>query len=296
MARPLKQGLDYFSLDVDFLRDDKLRIIMKAQGTKSIAVIICLLSRIYKEHGYFLQWDERKMPYLVSDDVCTDSGVVTEVLSTALDVGFFDAAIFEKHKILTSKGIQKRYFAACSKRTNIEIFEEILLINPDVFQKNAVKKDVTTMSKNVFSEKTPVSDEKNLVFSEKTPESKGKESKGKESKVEKEKNIFSEKTPTTFSQFPDVFDFYKSNIHPNISEVEQNKIIAIAQKYGEELVIKAIERSVTRGKRNIGYIEGILKSWGKNGYDEDDSKVKSKENPQIAMAKQAMELLGGNYG
>ena len=54
--------------------------------------------------------------------------------------------------------------------------------------------------------------------------------------------------------------------------------------------MKAIERAVVRGKNSLGYTEAILKSWMANGYDEE---AKQKENPQLAMAREAIALLHG---
>ncbi|MCS2285181.1 DUF4373 domain-containing protein [Bacteroides fragilis] len=46
MARPTKQGIEYFSLDVDFFSDIKVRRISKACGPASTSILICLLCNI----------------------------------------------------------------------------------------------------------------------------------------------------------------------------------------------------------------------------------------------------------
>ena len=61
---------------------------------------------------------------------------------------------------------------------------------------------------------------------------------------------------------------YENNIHPVASEIELQKIEDDVGHYGEDVFIKAIERAVVRGHRSLGYIEGILKDWEVNGYDE----------------------------
>lgn len=75
MARPYKQGLDYFPLDVNFLQDIKTRKIMRACGAQSIPILISLLSSIYREAGYYVQWDS-DMPFLVADEVGASEGAV----------------------------------------------------------------------------------------------------------------------------------------------------------------------------------------------------------------------------
>ncbi len=80
MARPLKKGIPYFSLDVDFLSDIKVRRILRGCGTKSIAILISLLGNIYRDEGYYLRWDD-DVAFLVADEVGTNEGSVEEVCS-----------------------------------------------------------------------------------------------------------------------------------------------------------------------------------------------------------------------
>ena len=51
MARPTKQGLDYFPFDVGFFGDQKIRILKARYGADGIAVYVKLLCDVYKE-GY----------------------------------------------------------------------------------------------------------------------------------------------------------------------------------------------------------------------------------------------------
>lgn len=58
MARPTKDGIDYFPLDVDFLQDDKIRLIKAEFGSKGILIVISLLCDIYRTTGYYKVWDK----------------------------------------------------------------------------------------------------------------------------------------------------------------------------------------------------------------------------------------------
>ena len=127
MARPLKQGLDYFPLNVDFLSDVKIRKIMRACGTNSIAILISLLGNIYKD-GYYILWDS-DMPFLISDEVGVSEGAVCEVVNKALQVGAFHQDIYDKHEILTSKGIQERFYSATVERNKVDFDEKICLLD-----------------------------------------------------------------------------------------------------------------------------------------------------------------------
>ena len=111
MARPMKQGLDYFPLDVDFFRDLKIRKLKRSQGTRAPLVIICLLGYIYRDDGYFLRWD-KDVASLVAEELGFSDGMVTNIVEEAVSVGLFDSVMYEKYSILTSRGIQRRYFKA----------------------------------------------------------------------------------------------------------------------------------------------------------------------------------------
>lgn len=101
MARPLKQGLEYFSFDTDFFSDVKIRRISRACGPASTSILICLLCNIYRDKGYYIAWDEN-LPFVVADTIGTTEGAVEEVIKKAIQVGFFDKELFDKYKILTS--------------------------------------------------------------------------------------------------------------------------------------------------------------------------------------------------
>ena len=309
MPRPLKQGLDYFPLDVDFLQDIKVRKIAKAQGLRSIPVLICLLSNIYRTDGYYLRWDG-DMPFLIAEESGVEEGVVTEVLSKAQKVDFFDAEIFETYRVLTSRGIQKRYFLAVKsvKRKEIAVVEEFLLINPSDVSKNAVWYHAITAPKNgnfdlklVSSGRNSINDGENPINSGNNPQSKVKErEKEREREIEsrKGKRENQEETPTldfTTTLSPSLLKVYQREMKPPHANFGRKKLEELATTYGEDAVIKAIDRAVLRGKSNLGYTEAILKSWMANGYDEETAERPShaKENPQISMAQRAIDLLRG---
>ncbi|EOS7997974.1 DUF4373 domain-containing protein [Enterococcus hirae] len=126
MARPYKQGVDYYSLDVDFLKDIKYRKIRRSCGSQTCEILLCLLGYIYGDMGYFLRWDEDSA-FLVADDVGAKEGLVEEVVSKAIQVGFFNREKYEKYQILTSNGIQKRYKLMTSKRKEVSIKKEYLV-------------------------------------------------------------------------------------------------------------------------------------------------------------------------
>lgn len=127
MARPIKDGIDYFSFDVDFLRDLKVRRIMRACGNVSIAVLICILSTIYRENGYYMTWSD-DLAFIIAEETMATEEEVLAVLDKSLEVGLFDRGIFKSRKVLTSRGIQKRYLKATERRSVSRIDSELSLL------------------------------------------------------------------------------------------------------------------------------------------------------------------------
>ena len=54
-------------------------------------------------------------------------------------------------------------------------------------------------------------------------------------------------------------------------EMDLEKLKALADDFGSDTVIKAIDRAVTRNKRSLAYIHGILKSWQAGRYDDENT-------------------------
>lgn len=147
MARPEKSGISYFPLDVDFMRDIKIKKIMRAHGPISVAILIDLLGNIYGDEGYYMRWDD-DMAFLVADEVGAKEDSVCEVVKKALQVDFFDKDLFDNYNILTSKGIQERYLKATERRVNVNIEQAYSLHHVDIMSTER-KQDVrkSTQSK-----------------------------------------------------------------------------------------------------------------------------------------------------
>lgn len=129
MARPLKTGLDYFPLDTVF--DDKIDILEVECGLEGFAIFIKLLQKIYR-NGYYYPWNGREGK-LLSRVINVDINVVSSVVNVCINEDIFNKDIYEKYYILTSTGIQKRFFNAVSRRKSIDIISEYILIDINVY-------------------------------------------------------------------------------------------------------------------------------------------------------------------
>lgn len=147
MARPIKEGLEYFPLDCDIDQDDKITLIEAQHGLIGFGIAIKLLMRIYK-NSYFYEWTEKEQ-LLFSKRVNVDINSVNVIIDDLVKWDFFDKELFETQRILTSKGIQKRYLMAVNRRQKIKILKNHLLLDEESVNeyKNLVIADINSNSK-----------------------------------------------------------------------------------------------------------------------------------------------------
>lgn len=182
MARPEKQGIDYFPLDVYIDQDDKVMLIEAEFGILGFAIIIKLFMKIYSE-GYFYSWSKRQQ-LLFSRKVNADINIVCDVVNECINWGLFNQKLFKEYGVLTSRGIQKRYIKASERRKNIVIDKSLLLLSKEDIKgiKNLnIKVNVHVNSFNADNNK-----DNEHTMSTETPQSKVKESKVNKSKEEKD--------------------------------------------------------------------------------------------------------------
>ena len=182
MARPIKDGVDYFPMDTDFYNDDKVRLLRAEFGAKGMYVLNFLLCEVYGKNGYFINWDKNRC-FLVSDGAgcgCSPD-YISEFISGCLRCSFFDERVFNAFGVLTSAGIQRRYIRMFNSRDEIRIIEEYWLL--DIKSKNDVPAGV--LNKLTFKkvnctenpDKTTENPDKTTENAQKEKESK-KKSKG----------------------------------------------------------------------------------------------------------------------
>ncbi|GED53512.1 DUF4373 domain-containing protein [Brevibacillus borstelensis] len=176
MARPQKEGLDYFPLDLDIDQDDKLVVPIAKFGMQGFGIIIKLMMEIYR-NGYFYQWGEKEQ-YVFASRVNVDINVIVEVVNECIKWGFFSQKLYEEHHILTSKGFQKRYIEAAKRRKEIVLMNEYLLVDvEELSQKFKIPITVVNVTKTTVNEN--INPSKSDSGATETPQSKVKESKVK---------------------------------------------------------------------------------------------------------------------
>lgn len=116
MARPKKQGLDYFPLDVDIFQNKKIRKLKAEYGADGITIYMYILCEIYK-NGYYVIADEDFIDAM-ADELRMNTNKINLVLKFLLGRSLFDNTLFQSDTVLTSISVQRRYQFALQERIN----------------------------------------------------------------------------------------------------------------------------------------------------------------------------------
>ena len=124
MARPTKQGIDYYPLDCSF--DDKTEMYIIEKGATGLAVLVTLWQMIYSGHGYYIE-DTEDLHLLIKRRIDVGINEVSDCINACLRRNLFDKNMHKHFGILTSKAIQHRFFVAAKKKKTISVVEEYVI-------------------------------------------------------------------------------------------------------------------------------------------------------------------------
>lgn len=127
MARPSKEGLDYFPVVVNF--DTKVELICAEFGAMGIGVLLALWQDIYK-NGYYIEWDNDVL-MLFAKNINEEVNRVNAVITRIIDRGILSKSVYEKYGVLTSRGIQSQYLRVCKgcRRKEIKMVRQYCLVS-----------------------------------------------------------------------------------------------------------------------------------------------------------------------
>ena len=134
MARPKKKALDYFPFDVDFFGDDKIKAVASEFNIKGEIVAVKLLCAIYS-NGYFVEWNETTRTKMLGELRGISEGLLDQIVERLAKRGFFDKSLLDSANILTSHGIQKRYFEVvkrCRRQVESDKLPYLLVKSDDI--------------------------------------------------------------------------------------------------------------------------------------------------------------------
>lgn len=235
MARPIKKGVDYFPLNT--VMDDSVKLIEAEYGLTGFAVVVKLWMRIYSGFGYYCEWTN-EVELLFKHENGLGGNSVSEIVASSIKRGIFNKEMFDKYHILTSSGIQKRYFEAVSRREIVYAEKRYLLIpvsNNVVFvDNNSV--NVCRNSKNVDD----------------NPQSKENKIKVNKSKVKESYGTF-KNVLLTPSEYEDVFSWDNGATLNRFSEKLKSKGYKYQDHYAALLQWKAEDTHKTMPEHQRSY-------------------------------------------
>jgi hypothetical protein len=184
MARPYKQGLQYFPLDVNYFDDDKIQELNNQYGYLGEIIFIRLLTMVYA-NGYYL---EKTIPSIARQIIkCYDSqtpsqAIVEAVIRYCGEIGLLDHGLLLSG-VVTSEAIQKQFILSTKRRKQIDM-EKYGLLSTKTLQ---YLKKVNDDNNRVNDDNNPLKTAQNgvNVDNERVNVDRSTQSKGKERKIDK---------------------------------------------------------------------------------------------------------------
>ncbi|EGO7750365.1 Lin1244/Lin1753 domain-containing protein [Enterococcus faecalis] len=253
MARPAKEGLDYFPLDVGIFEDEKIEAIAGEFGIKGELAVIKLLCAIYKK-GYFILWDDLSQATLLKRLPGVSKEMLNQIVNRLVLWGFFDKELFDSVKVLTSENIQATFFEATKRRKTPKPTKYIVNVNNNS-QSETVNADINTQSKVNESKVNKSKVNKKETESSINPSS---------PEMSVEKAFFEE--PLGEEKLTELIRYYSQNVSPatpvNITDLQYD----LSDFDGDlELLKEAVNICARNNERRYSYFAGILKNWRANG-------------------------------
>lgn len=174
MARKFEFSLKYFPHDTDMAYDRSVRKLTKRFGAVGYGVFLRILESIYKVGHFVYCSDEFLFDILDSLNMDADDGqLIKDIVGYCAEIGLFDNDMYMLSNVLTSHGIQERYFFAKEQSITRAITKqslpeyEYLLI--DIHNEFAKPNDISEFKKKQEEEPVFIGEE-DVVITEPTHE------------------------------------------------------------------------------------------------------------------------------
>jgi hypothetical protein len=126
MARPKKEGMDYFPHDSDSVNDEKIEALRSLYGNDGYAFYFIMLERIYRTNNFELNVSDAETReetfQILSRKMMLNVEEFKKILNTAMKWGCFDKELYENEKLITSRGIKKRSEVVTDKRKSMQAY------------------------------------------------------------------------------------------------------------------------------------------------------------------------------
>jgi hypothetical protein len=258
VARPRKEGMDYFPHDTDATSDEKIDAMRALYGNDGYAFYFILCERIYRTSEAELDVSKPVLLTPVVKKLMLTQERFHEMLQAAFDLELLSEQDYRERGVITSIGIKKRFNEVHRIRKNWRDSKE-----KEVFQQeNHVENDVENLLENP----------------EETPESKEKKIESKANKKEKEsKKKYAEYVSMTEAQYQKLVDQYGPDLANEMVSVLDNYKGSKGKTYKDDyrailswVVEKVLSKYRPKGGTSHEKFTGSAPGQGHGGLDTAD--------------------------
>ena len=253
MAGRPKMGIEFAGWNVDiFENDTKIDELIDAQGWIGFCIYFYLCQKAYASDGYFYRWSFANAPTTARRmGGGIGSKTVIETVRKCLQIGLYDAGLFDECGILTSKGIQRRFYEVVKRRTYKTVIREYWLLSDEESEGLSFCTIPCGESNNDRCKNRDSLHKDGHSPHEHPPKSKVKESTVKESTVNNDVR----------ARDGGLIAYLTSNLtHMSAGNMEELREM-MADGMTEELVRYAVDIACGRNIRTWAYVRGILDRW-----------------------------------
>jgi DnaD/phage-associated family protein len=233
MARPRKEGLDYFPHDTDASGDEKIEAMRALFGNDGYAFYMILCERIYRTSNAELDISKHVLIAPIIKKLLVDQERFNEMLDAAFELNLFSRADYELRGVLTSSGIKKRFREVSQMRERWRKQKQ----NPAQTEEFHVENGTENCMENA----------------EETRESKAKQSKVNEIEINK--------TSSSRNSGENPFTIFTNHSFGKLDDLTREFIFAAIDDYSELWVVQAMKEAIALNKPIWRYVERTLQRW-----------------------------------
>lgn len=238
MATPLKDSLDYFPLNCNFFEDKSIKGLRVRFGNDGIVVYLYLLCVIYRDNGYYVEFDE-DLILDVADSTHISEDYARNIIEHIISRSLFDPHVADAEKALTSKAIQRRFQKGKTRsgnRRKVEVHSEYWLLSEDetepwidVLSNEHLDCQYDLSEKSVHNDEQI--DDCQCNLSEQSEQKPLKESKVKKSKVKDNKKNYADAVTLTEEEYGKLIKKHTKTFVDKCIEVLNNYKLSSGKTY-----------------------------------------------------------------
>lgn len=234
MARPRKEGMDYFPHDTDAVNDTKIEALRMLYGNDGYAFYFILLELIYRQPNFELDVSDAETLQILAKKVEVSPEKFSNMMQTAIKRECFDPVAYHERSVLTSEGVKKRSKVVVDKREKMR------------------QKSSSGAKNELFPDSCGVSD---AETGEESTQSKSKSKSKRKVKEKINKITYADFVTLTQEEYDKLISFHGEERTKRMIEILNNYKGSNGKKYKSDYlailnwVVKRVEEEEQRGER-----------------------------------------------